>query len=360
MVRPLSLALVMLLTLGACSDGGGAPSAPPTTRDPVVETGVLVGVVMAETGRWSEVEGPLIAAIRAEVDRRNTAGGAGGELIDLRVRDSGSTIEGAIDATRALFDNGARLLFVGCDSEVAGGAALIGQESALVVVSPCASSSTFGAAEIGDLVFTLGTANVEQGHALADLAFERSAGRVALVSEIAAPDSGEACRAFEQRHLELGGSIAADVLIGEGGTSVEPVGDALGAFGNLEAAVLCVAPPTLQMVSAQLIGRVPIALSPMMASAVAPLPAIEALAPASGVWSDLGTSAAEMVFATVDEVGGYKASALAEALADLADVPQATGPLTMTGDHTPTPRPVAVISPDGTITERPLPAAVDQ
>lgn len=361
MLRPFVLAVSLLLVAAGCSGSGDDDAAVPLpTGDPVADPGVVVGVVMAETGRWAETEAPLIAALRAEADRRNEAGGAAGEQIDLRVRDSESTIEGATAGARALFDIGARLLFVGCDADVAAGAAVIGQESSLVVVSPCASSSTFTAEDLGDLVFTFGTDNMVQGVALAEYAFEQRARRVALVSEVVAPDSTEVCGAFDRQHVELGGSVAADIVLGEGGTSVERLGETLATFENLDGVIACVLPPTLGEVLDQIEGMAPIVMAPMAASAGGPLPGVDLLAPATGIWADLATSAAEAAFDAVDEAEGYSSDEVADAIEVLDAAALAVGPTTMGEDHVALPSGFTIIGGDGSVVERPVPVPSGQ
>ena len=358
MVRPALLTLAVALAAVACSGGGSDPA--PTSADPTsaaVERGVVVGVVMAETGRWSEVEVPLIEAVRAEVDRVNEGGGVAGSSIDLRVADSESTLDGAVSAARSVFDLGARLLVVGCDGDVAAGAALIGQESAIPVLSPCASANGFGATGTGPLVHTLAPPNAVQGEMLAELAFEQTQRRVAIISEVAAPDSGEVCSAFEQRHVDLAGSVATDLRIGEGGTPADGVGEALAAFEGLDAIVACVAPPLLDTVLAQVGDLAPVVLAPLQASVDAPLAGAVVLAPATGRWDDLGTAAAQALVLAVDRAGGYDADEVVAALDAFAAEVLATGPVAFDDENVAVPAALAVVRADGSVTERSVPGA---
>ena len=357
MVRLTLVTLAVALAAAACSGGSSDPA--PASVDPTaapIERGVVVGVVMAETGRWSAVEAPLIQALSAEVDRVNEGGGVAGSPIDLRVADSQSTLDSAVSAARSVFDLGARFLVVGCDGDVAAGAALVGQESAIPVLSPCASAGGFGASGIGPLVHTLAPPNAVQGELLAELAFEQAQRRVALVSEVAAPDSGEVCAAFERRHVDLAGSVVTDVRIGEGGTPASGVGEALGAFEGLDAIVACVAPPLLDTVVGEVRDLAPIVLAPMPASVAAPLAGAVVLAPATGRWEDLGTSAAQALVLAVERAGGYDAESIAAALEAFSGEALAVGPVAFDAENVAVPGALAVVRADGSVSERSLPA----
>ncbi|MEE9414980.1 MAG: ABC transporter substrate-binding protein [Acidimicrobiales bacterium] len=206
-----------------------------------IEGEVRIGVVLDLSGEWQSVEAPMVAAVAARVKAHNGSGGVAGERLGLEVLDGQNDSDLTIDAVEALIGRGARVILMGCETETVIPAAQVANDRGVLVMTPCITADGF-AAEVGDLGFSAGVPDSQQGIVLADRAIAVGAIGAITVSDVSDESTHARCRSFSERFSRSGGDTSATIEFGEGGVSLDRLAATLGQFIPPDVVVVCAAP----------------------------------------------------------------------------------------------------------------------
>jgi len=163
---------------------------------------VLVGAVMSKTGWLQVVDAAALAAIQAQVEIVNEAGGINGLPLRLEVIDIASDLNESFQGGKRMAGDQAAAVFVSCDQEFALPAV---QETlnSIVTVIPCPVSQWWQR----DNVFTFGVSPATEGRALAAQVQNTQARSAVVFSDRDSGFSEDVCQQFVQTFQGSGGMV---------------------------------------------------------------------------------------------------------------------------------------------------------
>ncbi len=202
---------------------------------------IIVGVVLDATGPNRAVEEAIGDAILEAATEINEGDLPLGQAIELRVFDTGSDVDRALDAIGRLVNVDASAVIVGCDAEVAAPVATRASGQGMLAVSACATTADVSSAA-GELVFNLGLDAEVQGRLLAESALAAEWDSVATVSGLADAASDATCSAFETFFSGAGGVTRTRLEVGDGATTPVEVASSIERFARVDGVVLCLDP----------------------------------------------------------------------------------------------------------------------
>lgn len=195
----------------------GTPTVVPTqapTATPVPADAIVIGSLLAETGVMASVEGPLLAAVQAQIERIG-AQGVSGRPVLLVHADSQSRQSVLHDQTLRLTRAGARVLIVGCEQEFLTAVieALDSAGAEVLLLSPCGADRAWDQGELGDLAFSFAIPATLEGQVMAERARSVGATRAALLVDTSGGVPDQQCEGFARRWRELGGTLTAELRL---------------------------------------------------------------------------------------------------------------------------------------------------
>lgn len=170
--------VVAALALSGCSVPTGNARV-----DPVEASGdgtLRIGLILDNEGQGSFLNKAQLAAAKLAVQEINAAGGHKGRPVELLPESVGQDTAGQ---ARALVDADADVVIGPTDSSRATAAIDVLSRSKILLISPANTAAGLSAYNSGGFYFRTAAADVAQGGALAKLALEGGAKRVAVIHE---------------------------------------------------------------------------------------------------------------------------------------------------------------------------------
>ena len=176
----------LAVTAAACGgDDGGSTSADTQAAASTQAAGttasaskepIVIGAAVDQTDFMKSFDGPALAAAQIEAKKINDAGGVDGRMIEFKTINTQLKPDKTRSAALDLADQGANVLWVTCDVDLATPAIQVGLEKKLLTVSPCIGTDQMGPKRFGDagkLAFSLGNVAQDEGAAMAQLASDK-------------------------------------------------------------------------------------------------------------------------------------------------------------------------------------------
>ncbi len=206
----------MLTILGCTSEAPPRPAIVAAGRVVPVEEAAtdgryVIGAVLATQGVLAADEAPVIEALRRAVERANAAGGIAGQPIELRVRDSKSSVTTAARVATELADQGVDAFAVGCDVDVASTVGRTARRTGRLAFSTCAADDAFGVDTASAAAFDFAPATSALAGALVERVVANGGGPVVTIADLMPYESTAACQRFSTAYRAGGGAVIADV-----------------------------------------------------------------------------------------------------------------------------------------------------
>lgn len=179
------------------SESGGDDSGP-----------ITIGAAVALTGINEPYDKPPLEAMQLAADELNAKGGIDGRKVEFIVRDMRSETNQAARAANAVIDEGADLLLLPCDPDLAAPGASVGQDQGILSFSLCQASTRVGPQSIGEYVFTPSQAVYLEGYVMAEWASMAKKWKNAyVIRDKSFTYTIDACTGFLNRWKSLGGNV---------------------------------------------------------------------------------------------------------------------------------------------------------
>ena len=260
MHRPKRLMLlfaVFALVAAACGSGDsdtttttGAPAATTTTAGPAATTTttqpvdtspIIIGAAVDLSQAMAPFNTPANRAAEIMVERINAAGGVlGGRQLELRTLDA--TVEPDVVKATAidLIDQGAEILLVTCDFDIAVPAIQEALKANILAVAPCIGTDAMGPNNLGEegrIAFSFGNQAQDEGAVLAEFAIDQGWSDAVIVKNNLLIYFQDVVDAFGVRFEENGGNVVAtEEFVGFDGT----IGSVVTAVANLDKDVIAI------------------------------------------------------------------------------------------------------------------------
>lgn len=234
----LAMAVLALALVVGCGDDDGGSDA--SAGDGSGEQ-LIIGDTSAQSGFMEAFDAPGAQGLAMAVQQRNAEGGVNGKPVKIVKADSRSDATAGTTAATDVMEQGAQVVIVTSDFDLAAPAATTAQDKGNLVFSSAAASPKFG--ELGPLVYTMATSILAEGELLATFAYQEEGHRSAfLLLDDTAQYNKDMCEGFRSRFEELGGRIAGEEVFKNEDTSIATqVTSARNA--DADAVVLCSFPP---------------------------------------------------------------------------------------------------------------------
>lgn len=185
--------------------------------------GLVIGVVMAETGFMSPFDIPALNTMKMEVDAVNAAGGIDGVPVELNVVDTGSDLDQYASAAQQVIDAGADVLVVTCDYDVASPASLVAEAAGILNIAPCVGDTIYGPAGGLELGFSMGNGTPGESSVMAEFAIDEGWRNAVFLTDTSIKYTVGQCDVAEARFEELGGTTVGAYDYVQGESIVETV-----------------------------------------------------------------------------------------------------------------------------------------
>jgi branched-chain amino acid transport system substrate-binding protein len=213
-------ALALMATVAVALAGATGGSASVAQQDPIV-----IGWAYDSKGNMAPFDNPALAAAKIRIAQYNSKGGVNGRRLRMITCDTqNNTPARAKSCARSLINQGADILFVTCDVDLATPVVQEGINRGMLVVAPCIGTDQmgpkrFGAAK-GKLAFSFGNVAQDEGSAMAEYAYRRGWRTAALGTNTYLVYFRNVVQAFEKRFTQLGGRIVARESYATGANNV--------------------------------------------------------------------------------------------------------------------------------------------
>lgn len=205
------VALAASLALAGCvSTTEGNTSSPGSDGAECDNGQILIGSAMSATGFMGPVDAPALETAKIAIDKINKDGGVLGCELKLTAVDGESNPDKEAQIATDLIGEGAKLLLVSCDYDIAAKASQVAQAAGVLVISPCLGDTLMGPDSGLTYGFSLGSAVPGEAAIMAEYAYETFGPKVALFRDMTLKYTQSQCDAFETRWEELGGTVVAD------------------------------------------------------------------------------------------------------------------------------------------------------
>jgi branched-chain amino acid transport system substrate-binding protein len=176
---------------GTSDDGSSASSAK------LPDGPIVIGMAVARSGFAAAYDlGPSRGAELAVADI-NARGGVLGRRLELKYGDTKSDRALGTTVGLDLLSRGAKVMFVTCDFDLGGPAAIAATGKKVVAVSPCAGSSQFDVPTLGPLAYSMGTKSAAGATNVARFAYDKGYRKAYLWRDPSITHTKETCAAFE-------------------------------------------------------------------------------------------------------------------------------------------------------------------
>ncbi|HET7044281.1 MAG TPA: ABC transporter substrate-binding protein [Gaiellaceae bacterium] len=189
---------------------------------------IVIGWAFDGNGAMAPFDNPALAAAKLRVAHWNAKGGVAGHKLQLKTCDTQGNKPTIAKACAAkLLGQGADVMFVTCDVDLA---APVVQESinrGVLAVAPCIGTDQMGPKRFGkkgNLAFSFGNVAQDEGSAMADYAWRKGWRTAALATDTVIVYFKDVVKAFDARWKQLGGKVvASETYQSLGGSNVQNV-----------------------------------------------------------------------------------------------------------------------------------------
>ncbi len=240
----LKLGMILLVftasvVLAACG-GGGSSSTGESTE--AAETGesaggaeegsggstepIKIGAAIDESSFMSSVDVPALAGAELEAKTINEAGGVDGREIEFTVGNTAAEPGKNKSVAEKEVGNGAEILWVTCDVDVATPAIQVGLSEKMLTVSPCIGTDQMGPKRFGNegkLAFSYGNVAQDEGAAMAEAAKNQGWKTANMAVDQSIAYEPNVCEAFRVRFEENGGQVKLEEQFTEGDGTIGSV-----------------------------------------------------------------------------------------------------------------------------------------
>lgn len=255
------LVLAMSVALAACGGGGSSSSSESTesaeTSEPAEssESGseessggeaastepIKIGAAIDESSFMAPTDDPALAGAELQAKKINAAGGVDGREIEFTVGNTAAEPAKNKSVAEEQVDNGAEILWVTCDVDVATPAIQVGLAKKLLTVSPCIGTDQMGPKRFGSegkLAFSFGNVAQDEGAAMAEAAKNQGWKTANMAVDQSIAYEPNVCEAFKVRFEENGGEVKLEEKFTEGDGTIGSVANKINA-SDAEFNVIC-------------------------------------------------------------------------------------------------------------------------
>ena len=253
------LVLAMSVALAACGGGGSSSSSESTEATESTEASggeenagggekeaasgepIKIGAAIDESSFMAPTDDPALAGAELEAKKINEEGGVNGREIEFTVGNTSAEPGKNKSVAEELVGNGAEILWVTCDVDVATPAIQVGLAEKMLTVSPCIGTDQMGPKRFGGegkLAFSFGNVAQDEGAAMAEAAKNQGWKSVAMAVDQSIAYEPNVCEAFKVRFEENGGEVKLEEKFTEGDGTIGSVANKVNG-ANAEFNVLC-------------------------------------------------------------------------------------------------------------------------
>ncbi|NOY57141.1 MAG: amino acid ABC transporter substrate-binding protein [Actinobacteria bacterium] len=338
---------------------------------------IMVGAAIDLTSFMAPFDAPAALAGKLIFDDTNAAGGVDGRQFKFVQTDTQAVAEQYKAAATGDVADGASVIWVTCDVDIATPAIQVGLEAGLLTVAPCIGTDQMGPkrfGEAGNLAFSFGNEAQDEGAAMAEYAIGQGWKTAVIVRDNMLVYFQNVVDAFKQRFVELGGEIVLEENFTNGDGTI---GNVASSVANTQADVVAISTsfndlPGFVTADRSLADNKPILCSwacdgaywvpkdlsnfyyvtyasvfgddpsPEVTDLIARMDAAGSKPTTGGFVG--GADAAKAIAAAIEATGGTDGQALAGFLENLKNFPGVAGPISFSKDtHTVFGRPYRVI-----------------
>ncbi|HEY2052883.1 MAG TPA: ABC transporter substrate-binding protein [Solirubrobacterales bacterium] len=249
------LVLAMSVALAAC--GGSSSSSESTEAAESSKAGggeessggkeaastepIRIGAAIDESSFMSSVDDPALAGAELQARKINEAGGVDGREIEFTVGNTAAEPGKNKSVAEEQVSNGAEILWVTCDVDVATPAIQVGLAKKMLTVSPCIGTDQMGPKRFGSegkLAFSFGNVAQDEGAAMAEAAKNQGWKTANMAVDQSIAYEPNVCEAFKVRFEENGGEVKLEEKFTEGDGTIGSVANKING-SEAEFNVLC-------------------------------------------------------------------------------------------------------------------------
>jgi branched-chain amino acid transport system substrate-binding protein len=200
------------LVVAAVAAGALAATAAAHTQAASAARPIVIGWAFDKTGSMAPFDGPALAAANIQVAKVNKAGGVlGHKLVIKTCNTQGNKPAVSKACADKLLAEGANVLFVTCDVDLAAPAVQEAINRGVLAIAPCIGTDQMGPKRFGakgKLAFSFGNVAQDEGSAMAQWAWTNMHWRTAaLATDTVIVYFKDVVAAFKARFTQLGGKI---------------------------------------------------------------------------------------------------------------------------------------------------------
>jgi branched-chain amino acid transport system substrate-binding protein len=236
---------VLSLVLAACGSGGDKKASTSASTPAKADKGpIVIGAAIDQTDFMKSFDDPALAAGQLEAEKINAAGGVGGRKIVFKTINTQLKPDKTRAAAIDLADQGADVLWVTCDVDLATPAIQVGLQKKLLTVAPCIGTDQMGPKRFGAsgaLAYSFGNLAQDEGAAMAKLAIDKGWKTADVVADKQLVYTQNVCDAFAAKFEQLGGQVTQKETFTQGDNTINRVVSRING-AKAEAVALCTVP----------------------------------------------------------------------------------------------------------------------
>lgn len=232
------LVLTASVALAACGGGGSTTNGESTEAAETTEAGgeegaaggstepIKIGAAIDETSFMSSVDVPALAGAELQAKKINEEGGVDGREIEFTVGNTAAEPGKNKSVAEGAVGNGAEILWVTCDVDVATPAIQVGLAEKMLTISPCIGTDQMGPKRFGSegrLAFSFGNVAQDEGAAMAEAAKNQGWKTANMAVDQSIAYEPNVCEAFRVRFEENGGEVKLEEKFTEGDGTIGSV-----------------------------------------------------------------------------------------------------------------------------------------
>ena len=205
---------------GEEAEAGGGETEPASTEP------IKIGAAIDETSFMSSVDDPALAGAELQAKKINEEGGVDGREIEFTVGNTAAEPGKNKSVAEEQVGNGAEILWVTCDVDVATPAIQVGLAKKMLTVSPCIGTDQMGPKRFGSegkLAFSFGNVAQDEGAAMAEAAKNQGWKTANMAVDQSIAYEPNVCEAFKVRFEEDGGEVKLEEKFTEGDGTIGSV-----------------------------------------------------------------------------------------------------------------------------------------
>jgi len=205
---------------GEEAEAGGGEAEPASTEP------IKIGAAIDETSFMSSVDDPALAGAELQAKKINEEGGVDGREIEFTVGNTAAEPGKNKSVAEEQVGNGAEILWVTCDVDVATPAIQVGLAKKMLTVSPCIGTDQMGPKRFGSegkLAFSFGNVAQDEGAAMAEAAKNQGWKTANMAVDQSIAYEPNVCEAFRVRFEENGGEVKLEEKFTEGDGTIGSV-----------------------------------------------------------------------------------------------------------------------------------------